>query len=348
MLDFWEARMRHERIFLYSLAPFLEEAGILLLGGHHLWHSWSLNRREELLRIAHELKGRAKLLRKSGLAWACNVSAFGESGAAVLSSASHYRYHPNEGKLPICPDALPYMVGMATEILFVLLGVLEKAEKDGHADGGHLEWLSRIIETLTEAPYSRPVTQAPEALLETLSAHAVLLECEGLAYAEATIEDSFNRKDPKRRRKKQSPFSDEKLRELASEFGMPFEVVKEIFETESSSWWDKATYFKGQASEAWETIISSLPADGNVKTHIQIAWDVGGTAQDARPECWGEDELRKSESVIQALISSFLYQISKGEMERFRTLLGTTMRKTPPLLNPPLKLLEGPKHKKAQ
>ncbi|MBI4118281.1 MAG: hypothetical protein HY455_01980 [Parcubacteria group bacterium] len=348
MLNFWEAQMRDTRIFLYSIAPFLEEAGALLLAGSHLWHTWSLNRKEELLRIAYELKGRAKLLRRSGLSWAANVSAFGESPAAVLASAAAHRSHPRE-KVPVCPEALPQVAGMATEILFTLLGVLEKAARDGRDIEGTIEWLSHIVETLSEAPYnSRPLTHVPEGMLRTLAEHAVLLECEGLAYTQATIEDSYNSKDSSRKRKKKSPLSDDKLHELASEFGMPFEVVKDIFETVASSWWDKATYFRDQAGERWETLISSLPTEDGVKAHIKIAWDIGGTAQDGRPSCWSIEELQKSEMIIQALISTLLFYVADRNPERVATMLGQKSRGKQKLLSPPPKLLEGPRHNQAQ
>lgn len=66
MLGFWETKMKDKMIAMYFFAPFLEEAGTLLLGAKHLWHPWSIKRIDELAQTSHTLKDAAKTLRQRG------------------------------------------------------------------------------------------------------------------------------------------------------------------------------------------------------------------------------------------------------------------------------------------
>ncbi|MDO8500184.1 MAG: hypothetical protein Q7S66_06065 [bacterium] len=304
MLEFWQTKMRHRMIFMYSFAPFLEEAGTLLLGAKHLLPLWSVKRAEELSRISYILKDRARTLRQRGLAWAGNASEFGEDPAYLLSQSVHHRYHRGDIKTP-CPEAAPYMVSAATKLLLILFPMCQKVEELSFEEKGWAKWLAEIIETLMEAPYGNPAPEVSENMTRALSAHGILIECEGLSYTQAMIDDNFEQKKNSKRKKK-SEFSDDELRKLAHKIGMPFETVKDVFETESSPWWDQSAEYGNLAQVQQEIFWSSLPVEDQIKKKIRVVWDPGVPAQDCRPECWGEKERDKAERIIKTFISLFL------------------------------------------
>ncbi|MBI2056511.1 MAG: hypothetical protein HYT37_04005 [Candidatus Sungbacteria bacterium] len=326
MLGFWQAKMRNRMIFMYSFAPFLEEAGTLILGAKHLWYPWSVKRADELTKISYALQDRARTLRQRGLAWASNVSEFGEDPAYLLSTSVHHRYHNNDTKIS-CPEAVPYMVSAAIKLLFILLPMFKKVEELSYEEKGLVKWLSEMIETLMESPYANPALEISDNMIRTIGTHGILIECEGLSYTQATIEDSFDRKNRNSKRKKRSDLSDAELRKLAFEIGMPFEVVKEVFETEFSSWWNQATKYRNQAQAQRETFLSSLSAEDRIKEGIRIAWNPGTTTQNCHPECWGEKELNKSERIIKTFISMFLFFAENGESENPATLYRLSKKK---------------------
>lgn len=326
MLGFWETKMRNKMIFMYSFAPFLEEAGTLLLGAKYLWHPWSVKRTDELAKISYELKDRARTLRQRGLAWASSVSEFGEDPAYLLSTSAHHRHHGNDTKTP-CPEATPYMVSMATKLLFVLLPAFKKAEELSCEEKGWVKWLSEIIEILMESPYNNPALEISEGMMRTVGLHGVLIECEGLAYTQAIIEDSFDRKNESSKRKKKSDLSEAELRKLAYEIGVPFEVVKEVFETKFSSWWNQATKYRDQAQAQREIFLSSLSAEEQIKVSIGAVWDPGMATQNGHPECWSEKELRNSEGIIKTFISMFLFFAENGESGHLATKLYRSPKK---------------------
>ena len=241
--EFWHDKMRTRMVSRYYFAPFLEEAGTLLLASKYLWHPWSVRRRDELTELAYKLKGRAKTIRTSGLAWECNESAFGQDPAHLLSTSVYYRYHGNTD-VESCPEAAPYLVSAAAKILMLILPALEKLEMQDYEEKGWVRWTSEIIETLMGPTYIGSMPEISEEAVRCLGIRAALLECEGLAATQAILEDTFNRTHDRSRRKKSSELSEEQLRKLADEIGMSFETVKEVFTTGFSSWWDEARKYR--------------------------------------------------------------------------------------------------------
>ena len=262
------------------------------------------------------------MLRENGLAWASNASEFGEDPAYLLSTSVYQRYHSNDTKIMPCPEAAPYMASAATKILFNILPTFKKLEELSYEEKGWVRWLSEIIETLMESPYTNSVLEISDNMTRAIGAHAILIECEGLAYTQATIENSFNLKNKSPKRKKKSRLSDAELRKLAFEIGMSFEAVKEVFETKSSSWWNQATKYKNQAQAQRELFLSSVSAKDQIKEGIRVAWNPGMVTQNSHPECWSEKTLTKSENIIKTFISMFLFFVENEKSEN----LGNTLQ----------------------
>ncbi|GEM_PF-4567639 len=305
MLGFWETKMRNRMVSMYSFAPFLEEAGTLLLAAKHTWHPWSLKRLEELTKLAYTLKDRAKTFRQRGLAWASSVSEFGEDPAYLLSTSVYSRYYGNKTKSTY-PEATPYLVSAATQLLFLLLPAFEKVEEMSWEENGLVKWLHEILETLMESPCIGVFPSIPDELLKIISTDAILLECEGLAYTQATLEDSFARNNTDVRRKKKSDLSDAQLRKLAQEIDVSFDTIKEVFETEYSSWWNQVADYRKQAQAQKELFLFSLPVEPSIKDAIRVVWDSGMTTQDNSIRCWDTSELTGSERIIKMFISLLL------------------------------------------
>jgi len=315
MLGYWETKIRNRTLFLYSLSPFLEEVGILLLGAKNLWHPWSVKRLEQLNEIAYALKDRAEIMRQRGLGWASNVSKFGEDTAYLLGSSVYHRWHDRNSSKASCPEATPYLVSAATGILSVLLPVFQKVEELSWEESGKwVKWLSEIGETLMEFPCIDPKPEISEKMIRAIGVHAILLECEGLAAMQARIEDDFVERNKIRRKKKKINLSDAELRKLADEIDMPFEAVKEAMETECSSWWNKANEYGRRADAQKEIFLSSLSAENQIREAIRTVWDSGMITNRVRPKCWDEAELLKSEQIIKTLISMFLSIADKEKM----------------------------------
>lgn len=329
MLNFWETRMKNKMVSLYFFAPFLEEAGTLLLGAQQLWHPWSIKRRNELSKTAHELKDEAKTLRQRGLAWGSNALEPGGATTHLLSTSIYYRYHGRQRNDAAIshPEAAPYMVSTATNLLFALLPEFQKVAKIFYEEDHWTEWLSEIIEKITEAPYYNPAHKIPDATMRIVGTHGILTECEGLAYTQATIEDSFNKHKECPRRKKKSDLSEAELRKLASEIGMPLETVKETFETEFSSWWNRAEEYSNRARAQRKIFLSTLSSEDRVKEAIRTVWNPGMTTQCGSQEYLDEAMLKKSETVITTFISMFLAFAEHNESRHSVTALQKSPKK---------------------
>lgn len=304
MLGFWEDKLRNRMVARYSFAPILEEAGILLIGASRLWHEWSIKRAKELRGIGYSLKDRAKEVRKSGLSWASNISEFGEDPAHLLHSSAHRRYHGDDKKTIVCPEATIHMVSIATELLFLLIPFLKKIEEE-HYEEKWLDWIYEKIEILMESPCIGPVLEIPQHASSMLILHSALLECEGLAITQAKIEDHYAREN-KQRKKKKSELSDDELRKLAFDIGVSFEEIKEIFETEYSSWWEVGKKYRGEAEAVKKNFVSLLKTGVEAKNAILVEWDPGMVTDDVDPKPMFEKEVEKSEKIIKMFIAIFL------------------------------------------
>lgn len=329
MLGFWETKMKDKMISMYSFAPFLEEAGTLLLGAKYLWHPWSIKRIDELAQASHTLKDAAKTLRQRGLAWGGNALELGGDTTHLLSTSVYYRYHghSNDGAKISCPEAAPYMVSTAAKLLFTLLPSFQKVEKVFSEEEYWIKWLPEIIEKIVEAPYYNQALEIPNNILRIAGMHGVLTECEGLAYTQATIEDSFNKNNENRKRKKKSNLSEAELRKLALEIGMPFKAVKETFKTEFSSWWDQVKKYSNLAQTQRKGFLSSMSAENRIKEAIMAVWDPGMPTQYSHPECLSESNLKKSEVVITTFISMLLFFAEHEKSGQFTAALKKSSKK---------------------
>jgi hypothetical protein len=306
MPGYWENEMCNRTVFKYSFAPFLEEASILLYAAARLWHPWSLRRIDELIGAAYTLKDRAEHARRCGLGWACNIEAFGSDPAGLLGSSAHYRYHEHE-KLPPCPKGTAILGGAALQLFVLLMPTFEKMEELSYEEKGWLKWVYGIVETLTESPCLAGHPDLSVNTLRTFALHAVLLECEGLAHTQARIEDSLQRNcHGNDRKRKKSKLSEQELRNLASELNMPFETVKEVFETEYSNWWDESKKYRIYAERERDRFLAAIATDGATTDAMRAAWDSGMVTEHADPDCWSEESCLKSERVVSALIAMFL------------------------------------------
>lgn len=303
---YWTAKMRERMVFMYSFTPFLEEAGTLLLAAKDLWHPWSVKRSAELSKMSYDLQEHARRLRQQGLGWACNVSEFGQDPAYVLSTFSPYRYHGGEKEFTPCPEAAPYMVAAAKNLLLLLFPMFRMVGKTFWEEKHWVGWISDIIETLMEAPYCQPVPELSADAMRDIGVHGILIECNGLACTQALLEDSYA-SNTGTQRKKASDLSNEQLRDLASKIGVPFEVVKDVFEAEFSSWWERAQGYRDRAEIQRKLFADSLPVDPAIKEVILRAWDPGSTSHNGYPERLLYNEVTKSEMIIKTFISMFLF-----------------------------------------
>jgi len=299
---------------MYTFAPLLEETGILILGASYLWHPWSRKRIAELKNISASLIETARDLREKGLSWASNTSGFGDSSGYILRASTPHRYHANEDRVPN-PEATPYMVAAALKILFFLLSEFEKVENTHYEERGGVERISKIIETLMEAPYHNPSLEISDDVLKLLGLHGILMECESLAHTQGTIENRFNR-DNKTAKKKKSNLTDAELKKLAIELNIPFDALKEIFETECSSWRHEAQEYQEKADVQKEIFLSHLSEDAQILESVRAAWDPGDLMSDGGDErFWRDGELQKSEFIIKTFISALLFHTTKRELE---------------------------------
>lgn len=266
MLGYWENKMRNRMMSNYLVSPFLEEAASLLIVASRLWHPWSIKRKDELYVIAKQLDDRGRHMRDCGIGWACNSDHFGEMPGHLLSSGAFGRYNC-EDKNPPAPDpeAAAYAVAMASKILFSLVPIFQKMGEKNYEDSTAIKWLYGKIEEIQESPIFGNKPEISEALLKELAMRAITIECEGLSYIQATVEDSF---DGKPKRKKKSRMSEEKMRSLAEELGTTYESIKEVFETEHSSWWKTAKEYAGKAESHKQNILRNLGAGESVKNSL--------------------------------------------------------------------------------
>ena len=314
---FWRNTTRDQMVTMYSFAPFLQETGTLLFGARRLWHPWSVKRIEELETISGRLKDRARVLRQRGLTWACNDSAFGKDPAHVMSMTVHYRdYGSRDNTLQVpCVEATPYMASAAVQLLFMLLQQFEKIveEKHWYEERHWVKDISEVIETLMESPYTGSMPKMTDVMMRAVMSHAVLTECEGLAYTQATIENAYNRKN-KTAKRKRSDLSDEKLHALADDIGVEFDVLKGVFETEYSSWGKVADAYRKRAVVERESFVSTLDVDDKIIDAITAVWDPGFAYINSTPDYMSEREVGGAEKIIQTFISMFLSSLKGNDL----------------------------------
>lgn len=304
MHGFWADRLRNQTLFLYLFAPFFQQTATLLIVAESLWSPWAVKRKEELLNVASRLKHLAEMSRKKGLAWACNDNEFGADPAGILSPRAFGRYYRKETREAF-PRAVPLLVSAATKTLFALLPILEKFERTAVAMAGTAAILKECVETLYESPCIGLNPDISEAAILRLAEEAVLLECEGLAYMQAMIEDNFYFHNPNASKKKKSDITDDEIRKLAEEIGVSFSQVKDVFETEYSSWWQVSNSYSRQAEEKRKIFLAGLGLEKSAQDLIFAAWNPGMPTETARPRVWGS--ITKTEAVLRRCIAMFLF-----------------------------------------
>ena len=314
MQQFWERVMQNRMLYKYQLAPFLEDAALLIRGARNLWHPWGDARKKNLTSMVAELCQEARSLRKNGLGWTGRTSSL-EAGGRILSSAAYYRYHRDDQEFLPHPEHARLLVSLAGRLLLTLLPALKKSDTFP-GEGKISSWLHPIIETLMEFP---DIDKAPEVhphIIHLLGTHSVILECEGLAYMQGLVEDSYHRKYGKRQRKK-CELSEEELRNLAAEIGMRLEDVREVFSTEHSAWWNRAIQFSRQADAVRKEILSHFSPDPAAKAILIKAWDSGMSYNEGHLDCLGDRELESCERLTSLFVALFLSPISpRGETEK--------------------------------
>jgi hypothetical protein len=157
----------------------------------------------------------------------------------------HHRYYGGESFGVELSEATPILVAAATRLLFRIVPTMKKIEQEEFVNIG-LRSLQGMIETLIESPCIGTYPEIPERAMRALGTHGTLLECEGLAYMQARVADSFDKRTGNTKRK-QSALSVAELRKLADEIGMPFASVQEVFERAYSSWWKVSEGYKVRA-----------------------------------------------------------------------------------------------------
>ena len=307
--EFWEEEERKKHVLKYSLAPILEEAGTLLYGARRLWYPWSLRRKKELATIYQEVISKAEDLRDKGLTWAGGALEEVGNASFTLHAAKYHRHHSNihEEETP-CPEAAKYMISMATKLLFAALPMLQKLEKEMREGSALSEGLCRVVEDLVEAPYYDSTIEISDEAMRVVVSHAIFMECEGLAYMQAHIEDAYVRENKHLKRKKDSDLSADELRNLASKIGMSFDVVKDVLETENSSWWDQWLKYRDKSREQVDVFLSIISVEEEIKEGIKSEWDIGNPSENWNiQQLLLEEDVSNSETVIKNFIYLLLF-----------------------------------------
>ncbi len=313
---FWETKAQRRALYMYQFAPFLEEAGLLLLSARRLWHHWSVKRQEELKIVALDLGRRAKSLRISGLVWSGEtLGAALENPRLILNCSAYHRYYTDELK-EACPEAAHILISAATRILFFLLSEFEKVEKAEWSERGRVKSLSEIIEILMEPPYAGSCLEITEDMQEILGVHAFLLECEGLAQTQAHLETTLAARSEGSilKKKRKLSFSNGQIRKLATDIGVPFEMLKDVFESEHSRWWDQVEEFRQRVQTQKEKFLSLLSARDGIKLAIRSAYEPGGAISES-PSYLTEEDCAKTERAIKLLVMRLVAWVGQVDEE---------------------------------
>lgn len=313
---FWETKAQRRALYMYQFAPFLEEAGLLLLSARRLWHHWSVGRQEELKKVAFDLNRCARSLRISGLVWSGEtLNAALENPRLTLNCSVYHRYYTDELK-EACPEAAHILTSAAARILFFLLPEFEKAEKAEWREKGRVKWLSEIIETLMESPCIGPCPQITEDVQKILGLHALLLECEGLAQTQAHLETILTARsgESRLRKKNKSSLSYDQICKLAADINVPVETLKDALESEHSKWWDQAGEFRRQAQTQKEKFLSLLSVGDDIKLTIRSAYEPGSATSES-PSYLTEEDCAVTERAIKLLVMRLAAWIGQADEE---------------------------------
>ncbi len=298
---YWENKHRDEKVSMYSFAPFFELAGILLRASAQLLPQYRRRRAKELIGLAQGFENHVRHLRGNGIGWM--VNAF--PGISPFMEAKHHRsHHVGEPKLR-SPGAADRVLSIVIEFLFLFEETFIAIEKDLYSEASTAVWFFNQLETLTDQHRPQGQENISDKALRMLGRHAVLLECEGLAYAQAMIESGFLKKMGKKRN---CTFSEAEISKLAHELDIHPDVLREASEAEHSSWWDVSKEYRDKGIVLRDEFIDTLALPSAVSEAIRDAWDIGSTHLnvDGFPYCRGEDSYEISEKTTKLLITMFL------------------------------------------
>lgn len=314
--EFWNRRMRDRKVFVYFFAPLFDEVASMLNAASKTWHSWSLSRRGELFKISVALKERASTIRQSGLGWAGSAPEWGNDHPGhLLAYSGYHRSFPDSENI-VCPEATLLLIKVAIDTLFLLESAFKKIEKIAYEETGHVKFIYQAIEPLMEFPGIQNVLEIPKNLVkQAIPKHGFLLECETLAYLQATIEGRYVNLNPKLKKKRKCDHTDAELQDLAFEFNTSFDTMREIFETAPSEWCGVRKKYEEEAEDQRKVFVNSLPADEKTKEVVCGVW-LPGDCYMSWPDYVTGGEVSNCERLVQALMSLFL-EFSKSEAPEF-------------------------------
>jgi len=309
--EFWNRKYGSRNVLIYHLTPIVNEIGLLLIGAGRLWHPWGRNTKKMLSGSGHKIEGKAEDMRKIGLAWAGNLAPFSEAtfgsrAGSLLSSHAFDRYHSERSdKVDPFPKAAGLLASAAMHMLFMLRPQFEKVESLSWEERD--KWvkpMDHVIEELMSSPLLKEISPVSEIMFERLIRHAAFLECEGLAYMQAHIEDEYAKDLPKKKRRRTDMTGDQ-IRKLADEIGMNFGTVKETMETEFSSWWKTSAAFAEKARVEFEKFLEAVPQRQAAKDALRIACEPGMTSNWTKDNYPSESDVNGCEQIVKTFIAIF-------------------------------------------
>lgn len=301
----WEVRRRDERIRRYLLSAILEDLSMLLGAAQRLWHPWSLQRKSALASIAYQLSEGALHARRKGVQWVCEkigVDRGNSSPTHVLGQATYLR---NYQELVVTPqaDAAMRIVATVGHVMIRMLPVFAQAEGTEYAGECAVKAYSKLIEPLMEFPGVRDCEPPADEVFAEIGTLAFQLECEGLAFTQAMIEDGYKHEHPEKKQRQRSRLSDEQLRALADEIGTTFENLKSVFETVHSSWWEQSRMFRSQADPQLGALVRAILGSDSTREAFVLGTPETPPGCGGYPGyCWDEQTLTNSEHAIATLL----------------------------------------------
>ena len=327
--DYWQAKMQNKHVAQMAMLPMISVASTLTLLASTLWHPWGQKRRKQLRAISSTLNQRAGDMRRNGLGWAAGIFDDQHRAGYILSNNSFKRYFCEALEGEPLPHHVPQLVSSAIAALFCVRDIAIKISAIEHSEGA-TSWVDELIEELSESPTAGNVPNVSNDALCHLGECGILLECEGLTYMLALIEDRYARARGKEKKKKSS-YSQVEISRLADEIGVDPEMLKEVFETQGSTWWQRSDAYKTGAKNASLSFFASSFAPG---TNIELTerWQTGSVSSgDCDVVSRDAEAFSSCETVVCMLISLFLSCRGAFRAEGFATLTSSTA--TTPLLS---------------
>lgn len=318
--NYWQAKMRNKHVAAMAMLPMMSVASALINLAGTLWHPWGRKRANELRVMSSTINQRTNDMRRSGLGWAAGIFDDKHRVGYILSNSSFKRYFDESILGEPAPSLVPQLVSSAIAALFCVRDIATKISAIEH-DAGSTVWIDELIETLSESPAAGSLPNVSDAALVALGDCGVLLECEGLTYMLALIEDRHARASGKEKKKEPS-LSDSEIFRLANEIGVDPVILKEVFETQGSSWWECSEKYKIGARSATESYFA-LSFAQPASAELMQRWQTGSVSSgDSDVVCREVETFSGCETVVCMLISLFLSCRGAFMAEGFAALSG--------------------------